>query len=131
MNCMKCGRDVDVNQIFCPDCLAEMEKYPVQPGVVIQLPPQSAEEEGKKQARHFRPTLTPDEQLKRLRKKYRNLILALIPTSAMVIFFALLAYEILIHSNGGKLLGQNYSTVETDETSGAGTKAPDDFGFFD
>ena len=38
MNCMKCGRETDDNNVFCQNCLLEMEKYPVQPGSVVLLP---------------------------------------------------------------------------------------------
>ena len=27
MNCMKCGRETQNEQVFCQDCLQEMEKY--------------------------------------------------------------------------------------------------------
>ncbi len=39
MNCMKCGKVIPAEQVFCEDCLAEMEKYPVKPDTPILLPP--------------------------------------------------------------------------------------------
>lgn len=130
MNCMKCGRDIAVNQVFCPDCLEEMEKYPVQPNVAIHLPAQSVEELGKKPARRYRPILSTEEQLKRMRKRISGLVLALILVSALAISLGVVAYEILIHNNGGKLLGQNYSTVETSDAPG-NPGSQDFFDFFD
>ena len=38
MYCMKCGKEVKENQVFCDACLVIMEKYPVKPGTHIQLP---------------------------------------------------------------------------------------------
>ena len=38
MACMKCGKDVNEPQVFCDECLAVMERYPVKPGTAIQLP---------------------------------------------------------------------------------------------
>ena len=38
MNCMKCGREISDDNVFCTDCLLEMEKYPVDSGVVVLLP---------------------------------------------------------------------------------------------
>lgn len=111
MNCMKCGREVEQDQIFCQDCLAEMEKYPVKPGTVVQLPALSAEQQPKKQPHHRRPVLTAEEQVKRLKKKTRRLALALILTSVLAVFFALLAFDILEKTAAHKLLGQNYSTI--------------------
>ena len=112
MNCMKCGREVEQNQIFCPDCLAEMEKYPIKPGTVVQLPAQSTEALPKKQFHHRRPILSLDEQVARLKKSVHGLVLALILTGALAIFFAMLSFRILETIDGQKLLGQNYSTVE-------------------
>ncbi len=39
MNCMKCGSIIAADQVFCEDCLAEMEKYPVPQETPVTLPP--------------------------------------------------------------------------------------------
>ena len=39
MHCMKCGRKIKDRQVFCEECLAIMDTYPVKPGTPIQLPP--------------------------------------------------------------------------------------------
>ena len=41
MSCMKCGKEVSEDQVFCPECLAEMERYPVKPGTPVLLPHRS------------------------------------------------------------------------------------------
>lgn len=38
MSCIRCGRDTEDNQVFCVECLADMERHPVKPGTPIQLP---------------------------------------------------------------------------------------------
>ena len=38
MSCMRCGKDTEDMQVFCAECLADMERYPVKPGTPIQLP---------------------------------------------------------------------------------------------
>ena len=38
MNCAKCGREIEKDQVFCTVCLEEMERHPVKPGTPIQLP---------------------------------------------------------------------------------------------
>ena len=38
MSCMRCGREIDETQVFCAECLADMERHPVKPGTPIQLP---------------------------------------------------------------------------------------------
>ena len=36
MKCLKCGRETD--QTFCDQCREEMDRCPVRPGTIIQLP---------------------------------------------------------------------------------------------
>ena len=50
MHCMKCGRDLEPGQVFCEECQAEMKKYPVKPGTVVQLPRRREEAPNKKAA---------------------------------------------------------------------------------
>ena len=38
MKCLRCGNNAPKEQLFCDDCLADMEKHPVKPGTPIQLP---------------------------------------------------------------------------------------------
>ncbi len=38
MNCMRCGIEIEEPDVFCADCLADMERHPVKPGTPIQLP---------------------------------------------------------------------------------------------
>ncbi len=38
MSCIRCGKELDASQVFCAECLEEMEKHPVKPGTPIQLP---------------------------------------------------------------------------------------------
>lgn len=121
MNCMKCGRDVESGQVFCQECRAEMEKYPVKPGTVVQLPRRREESVIKKMTRRRTPP-TPEEQVKNLRKMVRGLlgmILVLLVLVAVLLYPAikdLLAQETF-------LPGQNYSSITDVEES---TDAVDD-----
>lgn len=38
MNCIRCGRETEEDQVFCSACLKDMERHPVNPGTPIQLP---------------------------------------------------------------------------------------------
>ena len=120
MNCMKCGREVGQDQAFCQDCLAEMEKYPVKPGAVVQLPAQSVESTPKKQT-HRRPVLSAEEQIQLLKRRNRGLILALLLTAVLMAFFALATFKLIEDNYPLKIVGQNYSTVEETETSSGTT----------
>ena len=38
MNCLKCGRETQEDNVFCQACLLEMQKYPVHADTVVLLP---------------------------------------------------------------------------------------------
>ena len=122
MGCMKCGKETEQDQIFCDVCLAELEKYPVKPGTVVQIPNRPA----KKQVHHRRPTITAEEQIKKLTSRVHRLTLAVILLASVAVLFALLTFDILEKSSMQKLLGQNYS-VAADETEAATVDGTESF----
>ena len=61
MDCMKCGRETEHENVFCPDCLTEMEKYPVRPDTVVLLPRRRESSIIKKVPK--RHTITAEEQI--------------------------------------------------------------------
>ena len=105
--CPKCGREAAENMAFCADCLAEMEKYPVKPGVVVLLP--QREKESKPVRRRHAPP-TPEEQLAKLKKRIRGLILALILALGAAGVFGWMAATDFLNETDVKLPGQNYSS---------------------
>ena len=66
MSCMKCGKEVSEGQVFCQECLAEMEKYPVKPGTPLPLPIRPREAVVHK--RSYRKSRKPEEQIVSLRR---------------------------------------------------------------
>lgn len=66
MACMKCGREIPPTQVFCDECLKEMEKYPVKPGTPINLPNRSAVPPLRR--RRFRPARREAERIVSLRR---------------------------------------------------------------
>lgn len=36
--CLKCGKKAEDRSVFCVDCLATMDQYPIKPGTVVHLP---------------------------------------------------------------------------------------------
>ena len=91
MNCIKCGVNVPDNQVFCEECLAEMEKYPVKPDITVTLPQRKEIAVSKKKSRRQR-TIPPEEQLRRLKSRLRLAHLALI---VVFICFVLVAGMLL------------------------------------
>ncbi|MBQ9167695.1 MAG: hypothetical protein IJX67_04715 [Oscillospiraceae bacterium] len=115
MRCMRCGRETEANQVFCPDCLKDMEKYPVKPGTSVQIPNRSSHEPVRKP----RPKSPgPEEQIARLRHALQVVLLVLI---AVLMAFAITA-GLLIHTlnqpDNTVPLGQNFGSVQTPGTSG-------------
>ena len=108
LSCIKCGRDTVSEQVFCPDCLAEMEKYPVRPGTVVQLPLRKTSAGPKKQPSRKR-SAPLEEQIRVLKKRCRTLLLLTILFAAIA---AALIYPAAQHLlNQHKKIGQNYTTV--------------------
>lgn len=114
MNCMRCGRPAEENQVFCPACLKDTEKHPVKPGTSVYIPPRTSDQAVRK-SRPMPPT--PEEQLGQLRKTIRVLVLVLL---AVLIAFAISA-GLLIHTLGQSEetvpLGQNFGTVQPADIS--------------
>lgn len=110
MPCLKCGRDLEQDgQVFCTGCLEAMAASPVKPGTVVLLP--RRREERRPQPRRRQP-LSPEEQVKRLRRRSR--------WQALVIWLLVVANAALgciayLHFTQEKefLPGQNYSTMES------------------
>lgn len=105
--CPKCGRDAEKNMAFCSDCLAEMEKYPVKPGVVVLLP--QHEKPAKPVKRRHTP-VPPEEQLVKLKKRVSALVLALILSLSAAGVLGWMVATDFFEESPVKLPGQNYSS---------------------
>ncbi len=92
MACIKCGQKVKDQQVFCEDCLAEAEGYPVDPATPIQLPTYAPIQSQKKKGGKKKASRTPEAQLKRMRSSVRWLLFALV---AVLLAFCLTALMLL------------------------------------
>lgn len=110
MNCLKCGREVEENQVFCADCLLDMEKHPVKPGTVVFLP-RNRDASLKKIYSRRRVAPSPEEQVKQLKKRVRIFSFLLAVMIALSVFFGWFAVQYFLE-NDPLLPGQNYSTAE-------------------
>ena len=117
MSCMKCGRDIEEGHVFCAGCLEVMAKYPVKPGIAVQLPGRKDSSPAKKVAVKRRQPPTAEEQMRRLRKKIRNLIILWLVTLALL---AGTIYPTVKYFSGKSFLlpGQNYTTITGTDTAG-------------
>ena len=108
--CLKCGRELKPQQVFCEECQAEMEKYPVKPGVVVLLPKRGFQTP-KPAGRRRNASLSPEEQVPRLKKRVTALTAALILSAAALVGMAWLTLSDLFDTEEVKFLpGQNYSS---------------------
>lgn len=114
MQCMKCGRDVEPGQVFCEECLTDMEKYPVRPGTAVVLPNHPERTVPKRPAKRV---LTVEEQLRKAKRQNRLLaaLLAIYMVAAAVFGFLYLSQN--DEFSDKYLPGQNYSAAEPDETT--------------
>ena len=71
MSCLNCNKETEGTQVFCDECLAAMEGYPVPKGTPITIPAQPSPVVPKKQATHLLGTV--EEQLQSARKTARRL----------------------------------------------------------
>lgn len=93
VKCTKCGRELQTEGVFCEKCLKDMERYPVKPGTVIQLP-QRKPAASKKAPR--KKILSQEEQLAQQRRTIRFLRLSLVCTLLLLT----LAVIFLVHLSG-------------------------------
>ena len=111
MNCMKCGREISDDQIFCPACLELMKDYPVKADISVQIPHRPEALPKKPQPR--KKAGTPEEQIQRLKRRNRWLVAAVGLLLAVTLALAYLSIDYFHQLDMKKFWGQNYSTVET------------------
>lgn len=109
MNCIKCGRETVSEQVFCPDCQLEMEKYPVQPGTIVQLP--NRKELPVRRNVPKRRSVPLEEQVRILKNQVRNLTIALLVAATLAVLLAKPAIQYMMEDHFQ--IGQNYTTVVT------------------
>ena len=114
MNCMKCGRETGEDTVFCEACRKDMEKYPVKPGIAVQLPNRKESPPVKKAHPKRRQPPTPEEQISRLRKRLTRVIILWLITLALL---AATIYPTVEYFVGKTILrpGQNYTTITSTE----------------
>ena len=119
MNCLKCGRETSGEQVFCEDCLLDMEKYPVKPGTVVILPKRRENTAPKKVTK--RRIFPVEDQVKILK---RHMVLL---TALLVVCLVLIA--VMVYPSVQYLMedhfrpGQNYTSVTNTDINNIGTTA--------
>ena len=112
MNCVKCGREIPEDQVFCEVCLKEMENYPVKPGTAIHIPTRSPEEKHPQKPVKKKHILTMEELLLRTRKKLRRTRIFAVILLLICGVLCFLSAQAVLQLDFQRLLGQNYRTDE-------------------
>ena len=111
MECMKCGRETQKNNVFCADCLAEMEKYPVKQDTPVVLPQRQQKERKNNQKKSTKP----EDIIAQLQKRVRQLWIAVLILAVLLLAAgSALAVNLYRHSTPDDL-GSNYSTFTSTE----------------
>ena len=106
MNCMRCGREIRDGQVFCPECLAEMEKCPVRSDAPVRLP-RRPDPDLRRTVRKKGPS--EEEQIRILKKRVRILAWLLAAAIVVIILLSIPAVRNLVENSISRLPGQNYS----------------------
>ena len=107
MYCMKCGREVEEGQVFCPECLEQMEQEPIAIDTSVKIPRQPP-----RNTRPRRPTVHLEEEVKRLERSGDRLRIWVLLLAMSTILLSMATY----HKEVAKVvedLGKNYSIAET------------------
>lgn len=104
MNCLKCGSETRENRVFCDDCLAQMERYPVKQGTPVWIPNRPASHPPT-----WRREAAPEELLARQRRKTKRLRLCVVCLSAALILAVAALVVALQNRQHEEPIGRNYS----------------------
>lgn len=113
MSCLKCGRNAEHPQVFCKECLADMEKNPVKPGTAIYIPtPPAAPVQKRPKAK----VIEPEEQIRRMRSSLRWMRFSLVVLLAALGVTVWLNIQ-LLNQRDEAPVKQHYTVVDTTGTS--------------
>ena len=109
MYCLKCGGDVRSPDVFCPECLADMDTCPVRTDAVIQIPYRPApvvEKPARKKTKNH------TDNIRSLRRLIRWLCVVVAALTLLVCLLGLLLFYQMQSSPDSPAIGKNYTTTE-------------------
>lgn len=109
MSCLRCGKETKDEQLFCADCLAQMDQQPVKPGTPIYIPHRS-HEEPLKQIRKRRAA-TPEERLKVSKALNQWLVAAVAVLTIVSSVLGIFLHDALNAQEPEPPVGRNYTYV--------------------
>ena len=117
MLCLRCGREIEEDQVFCPQCESDMEKHPVKPNTVVTIPERTA----RRRSAPVRTPAQPEEDTTQLHRTILQLRLWVCMLMAVLLLcVGVLTWQELNRKNQ-HAIGQNYNSVtETTGITGPG-----------
>lgn len=112
MNCLKCGKSIEGQQVFCQDCLDIMANCPVKPGTPVYLPHREAFPAEKKAPRSKKRT--PEDRLLQMGRVVRWLMVTVAVLSVLLALVAGMLLHNLTKDFGNRNIGRNYTTAVSD-----------------
>lgn len=110
--CLKCSKKTDGRSVFCGDCLAVMDRYPVKPGTVVHIPSRPAAPAAK--TRSGNSTAVLNELISRQRTLIRWLAgVAALLSVLLLITAAMLIQTLRSEQPARPTIGRNYTTSTT------------------
>ena len=109
MYCLKCGCETTGSNIFCDDCLAEMQDCPVKGDVAILIPDHPMPDQEKKPKKQR----SADRQVKSLKTMVRILFVTLILLLAIVCVLSYFLMQELQTPSAVPETDNNYYTTVT------------------
>ena len=111
MFCLKCGTEINEKAVFCQQCLAEMEKYPVKPDTKFFIPQRKAPSVTKKVTSR-KKVISPEEKVTRMKKAIQVLSIVLAVSLMTLVLSVALLLDSMSKETAEESIGQNYGTIE-------------------
>ena len=105
--CLKCGKKAAEQSVFCSECLAVMEQYPVKPGTVVHIPQRQSVSSGKRQADY---ETIQKEQIAYQGRVIRWLTTIVAVLSILLVITAVFLVRTLENATARPMIGKNYTT---------------------
>ena len=112
MKCLRCGREMENEQVFCFLCESVMVKHPVKPNTVVTIPDRTA----RVRPAPVRKSARPEEDTAHLHRTILQLRLwVCMLLAALMLCMAVLTWQEL-NQRDKPAIGQNYSSITVPST---------------
>ena len=113
MNCLKCGKETTLGQVFCDDCREIMQQHPISPSAVVHLPKRSSTTE---KLTDYEEEESAADVISQLKSIIRWLTLTVGILSILLCVLAVVLLNNLDAQPQDSNIGKNYSTIGTEQS---------------